>query len=296
MFETAEALLSRILTRQRVQGLLVLEKTTDTIVQTTLSQEAAASCAEIVKCILNSAETLTLNIASTIDLRQYFRHFLASSLRPDGRTPLQFRSTSMNTGGLSNTCGSSVARIGDTIFTCGIQAEIAKPSIERPLEGWIVPHITFSQIYYQKYKSGHYNHIAQAMLQRILSLIHTSNILPLSSLLISEHKAAWVLYIDLICLNYDGNAMDVAWIALISALETAKLPVAIWNEDTESVICKKEYKNLKLNQRLFSASFGIFDGVNKNGGTAMTQEMIISCIKLAKERYNELYDLIDKSK
>ncbi|KTW32058.1 uncharacterized protein T551_00740 [Pneumocystis jirovecii RU7] len=262
-----------------------------------------------------------------IDLRQYFRHFLASSLRPDGRTPLQFRSTSMNTGSLSNTYGSSVARMGDTIFTCGIQAEITKPSIERPLEGWIVPHITFSPICSQKYKSNHHNHIAQAMLQRILSLMHTSNILPLSSLLISEYKAAWVLYVDLICLNYDGNAMDVAWIALISALETTKLPLAIWNEDTESVICKKEYKNLKLNQRLFSASFGIFDGkyilsdlnddeeslisetiniiigndkqllsINKNGGITMTQEMIISCIKLAKERYDELYNLIDKSK
>ncbi|KAG4305108.1 hypothetical protein PORY_001278 [Pneumocystis oryctolagi] len=272
-------------------------------------------------------ESPHLSVYKKIDFRQYFKHFLSSSLRPDGRTPLQFRSTSLNTKGLSNTYGSSVARIGDTIFTCGIQAEIAKPSIERPLQGWIVPHITFSPMCSQKYKPNHHNHIAQAMLQRILSLIHISKMLPLSSLLISEHKAAWVLYIDLICLNYDGNAMDVAWIALTSALETTRLPIAIWNEDKKSVICEKEYKNLKLNQRLFSISFGIFDGkyilsdlnddeeslisetisitigndeqllsVDKNGGTTMTQEMILSCIELAKKRYNELYDLIDKSK
>lgn len=86
--------------------------------------------------------------------------------------------------------------------------------------------------------------------------------LPLSSLLISKNKAAWILYADLICLNYDGNAMDVAWIALMSALETTKLPIAKWDEDTERVICEKRYKSLELNQRLFSMSFGVFDGYN----------------------------------
>ncbi|KAG4301590.1 hypothetical protein PCK1_002075 [Pneumocystis canis] len=261
-----------------------------------------------------------------IDLHQYFRHFLSFSVRPDGRTFLQFRSTSLNTGSLSNTYGSSVARIGHTIFTCGIQAEITKPSIEQSMQGWIVPHVVFSPICSQKYKSSHHNHIAQAMSQKIISLIHTSNMLPLSSLLILEHKAAWILYIDLICLNYDGNAMDVAWIALMSALETTKLPIAVWDENTQSVMCENEYKNLELNQRIFSISFGIFDGkyilsdlnddeesliletiniiignnkqllsVSKTGGIAMTQEMILSCIKLAKERYEELGDLIGKS-
>ncbi|KTW32057.1 uncharacterized protein T551_00739 [Pneumocystis jirovecii RU7] len=72
MFETAETLLSRILTRQRVQGLLVLEKTTDTIIQTTLSQEIATSCAEIIKSMLNSTEALMLNLAST-DVLQFIR-------------------------------------------------------------------------------------------------------------------------------------------------------------------------------------------------------------------------------
>lgn len=261
-----------------------------------------------------------------IDFRQYFKHFLSSSLRPDGRTFLKFRSTSMNTKSLTNANGSSVARIGDTIFVCGIQAEIAKPSIEQPLQGWIVPHITLSPICSEKYRTG-YNHIAQAMSQRILSLIEISNMLPLSSLLIHKNKAAWVLYIDLICLNYDGNAMDVAWIALMTALETTELPIAKWDEDTERVICEREYRSLKLNQRLFSASFGIFDekhilsdlcddeenlipetvnivlgnnkqlfSINKTGGTTMTQEMILLCVELAKKRYDELNNLINESK
>ncbi|QSL64102.1 hypothetical protein MERGE_000257 [Pneumocystis wakefieldiae] len=261
-----------------------------------------------------------------INYRQYFKHFLSSSLRPDGRTFFQFRSTSINTGSLTNTNGSSIARMGDTIFVCGIQAEIAKPSIKNPMEGWIVPHVILSPFCSEKYRSGH-NHVAQAISQKIMSHIQASNMLPLSSLLISKNKAAWILYADLICLNYDGNAMDVAWIALMSALETTKLPIAKWDEDTERVICEKRYKSLELNQRLFSMSFGVFDGkyilsdlcddeenlipetinivmsnnkqlfsINKTGGTSMTQEMILSCIELAKKRYDELYDLVNKSK
>lgn len=46
------------------------------------------------------------------------------SIRANGRSPLQFRVTSANSGSLTHTNGSAVVRIGDTAAVCGVRAEI----------------------------------------------------------------------------------------------------------------------------------------------------------------------------
>lgn len=48
-----------------------------------------------------------------------------------------------------------------------------------------------------------------------------SKTIPLSSLLIAPGKAAWVLYIDVVCINYDGNAFDAAVLAVMAALRNS---------------------------------------------------------------------------
>ena len=40
----------------------------------------------------------------------------------------------------------------------------------------------------------------------------------LEQLCIQAGKAVWVIYADLICINYDGNVLDCAYMALSGAL------------------------------------------------------------------------------
>lgn len=47
--------------------------------------------------------------------------------------------------------------------------------------------------------------------------------LSLSSLCIHPGKAAWVLYVDATCINYDGNAFDATLIAMVAALKNSEL-------------------------------------------------------------------------
>ncbi|KAG4301587.1 hypothetical protein PCK1_002072 [Pneumocystis canis] len=72
MFETTDILLSRIMSKHKVQGLLILEKMTNVIIQTTLDHETAISYAVIVKDFLKSAEKLASTISST-DILQFIR-------------------------------------------------------------------------------------------------------------------------------------------------------------------------------------------------------------------------------
>lgn len=55
----------------------------------------------------------------------------------------------------------------------------------------------------------------------LFSQKNRSKTIPLSSLLIAPGKAAWVLYIDVVCINYDGNAFDAAVLAVMAALRNS---------------------------------------------------------------------------
>jgi exosome complex component RRP43 len=47
------------------------------------------------------------------------------------------------------------------------------------------------------------------------------SVLPLSSLGIESGRAAWVLYIDVVCINYDGNPLDACLVAVMAALRNS---------------------------------------------------------------------------
>lgn len=113
--------------------------------------------------------------------------------------------------------------------------------------------------------------------------ISSSNLVPLDSLCIHKGKAAWVLYVDATCINYDGNAFDATLLAMVAALRNsafapssvirlpfnfmcvcvAKLPQATYNPETHRTICSRSAPRVPLRLAAGSpigVSFGIFDG------------------------------------
>ena len=65
---------------------------------------------------------------------------------------------------------------------------------------------------------------SQAMLSQLMQdIINESGCLKEEELCIRQGKLVWALYIDLICLNNDGNVQDTCCLAMISALKTLKL-------------------------------------------------------------------------
>lgn len=53
------------------------------------------------------------------------------------------------------------------------------------------------------------------------SLYFRSGVISTTSLCIASGKAAWVLYVDATCINYDGNAFDATLIAMVAALQNS---------------------------------------------------------------------------
>ncbi|ADV19981.1 exosome complex component RRP43 [Cryptococcus gattii E566] len=206
----------------------------------------------------------------------YLSRFLSSGYRPDGRPILSssssqptasasaaddiWRQVSINTGSISTAHGSALVRMGDTTMVCGVKAEIGEPDTETPGEGFVVPNIDLPALSSPRFKPGPPGDEAQTYSNWLNELLVSSKTIPLSSLLIAPGKAAWVLYIDVVCINYDGNAFDAAVLAVMAALRNTRLPKAVYDDDTQRAICSRtERYPLKLGRMPLSCSFGIFE-------------------------------------
>jgi exosome complex component RRP43 len=157
----------------------------------------------------------------------------------------------------------------------------------------------------------------------LADIIQNSGVLDLKDLCISKEKLAWVLYCDIVCLDHDGCVLDAAVTAIISALQTVRLPDISYDKDTKLCEINEEAEKvpLKIKNVPVSTSFAIFDQfaiadptseeenlaasivtvtvtnsslsyVAKAGGVSLTPEKLEQCIETAKKREKSVCQLV----
>ena len=67
----------------------------------------------------------------------FLRLHLERNIRPSGRSLLESRQVTLSHINFSSTTFGSVVKIGDTSVVCGISAELAEPTVEKPGDGYI---------------------------------------------------------------------------------------------------------------------------------------------------------------
>ncbi|KAK4704086.1 exosome complex component RRP43, partial [Phenoliferia sp. Uapishka_3] len=216
-----------------------------------------------------SASTLTPALFKRLHPRPYLEKFLGEGVRPDGRLLSSndggWREASVNVGSISTAPASALIRLGQTTVVCGITLEIAPPDISTPMHGFLVPNIDLPPLCSPLFRAGPPADEAQVLSTRLRDILLSSNVLPLSSLLIEPSKAAYVVYLDVVCLNYDGGVLDAALIACVAALRQLILPAASWDPDTLTTTCEAispsaPGKSLSLGPLPLCISFGLFNG------------------------------------
>ncbi|KAI8976046.1 exosome complex component RRP43-like protein [Pilobolus umbonatus] len=258
-------------------------------------------------------------IFKRIQPKEYMKRFLDENMRPDGRTHTEFRKTMITSGAIHTANSSAMVRLGGTTVVCGIKAEVCEPQIDIPNEGYLVPNVELSPLCSSKFKSGAPSMKAQVVSELIHELFINSHIFPLSSLCIEEGKAVWVLYADIVCLNYDGNIIDASILALTTALRDSEVSPSMVVEADSTL-----FTDIPLSRFPVSTTFCVFNHpdiivsdpneteeslaeetvtiimdtdyhlckIYKNGGIVVGMDEIQACIKSAKERTNEIKSLI----
>ncbi|KAJ3385188.1 Exosome complex component RRP43 [Lobulomyces angularis] len=192
---------------------------------------------------------------------EYNKRFFNENTRADGRNFTEARNTKVMLNCFKKTSnGSSQVKIGNTLISCGVKAQINQPSVTNPNEGFLVINVDLPSFCSAKFKPGPPGNQTQYLSEYLNKIIKSSGLLDLNQLLIKKEKFCWVLYVDIICLNYDGNFFDGAILALTTALKTTRLPKIVYNENNASIkIVNNEFYFLNLSNFPVTVTFGIFD-------------------------------------
>ncbi|XP_053187786.1 exosome complex component RRP43 [Scomber japonicus] len=262
----------------------------------------------------------------TAEPLEYHRSFLKENCRPDGRDLSEFRATTLNIGSISTADGSALVKVGNTTVICGIKAELTNPTVEAPGKGYIVPNVDLPPLCSSRFRPGPPGEQAQAASQFIADVIESSELIQTEDLCIERGKLCWVLYCDIMCLDYDGNLLDACIIALLGALKNTQLPEVTINTETSGPEVNLEKRHgLQIHKHPVGASFCVFDdsilivdptaeeeclstaqltvvtdeegrlcSVHKPGGTSLSAEKLQEFICRATARQKEIQKLIDK--
>lgn len=173
---------------------------------------------------------------------------------------LQFRNTTINIGSISTAEGSSIVKLGNTTVVCGIKAELANPNPEQPKKGFLVPNLDLPAMCSPRFRPGPPSEQAQVLSQFIADTITNSEMIDLEDLCILEGKLVWCLYIDIICLNYDGNITDASITAFLGAIQNTRLYQITINEETNNPepSTNKEIA-LNIKEQPVASTFIVFD-------------------------------------
>ncbi|KAK1800370.1 hypothetical protein P4O66_005600 [Electrophorus voltai] len=267
-----------------------------------------------------------LSYGRTAEPLEYHRSFLKENCRPDGRELGEFRPTTLNIGSINTAEGSALVKIGNTTVICGIKAELALPSSDAPDKGYIVPNVDLPPLCSSRFRPGPPGEQAQTASQFIADVIDSSNIIKKEDLCIEKSKLCWVLYCDIMCLDYDGNLLDACIITLLAALKNAQLPKVTINKETDLAEVELQHKrHLQIRCHPVASSFAVFDdtviivdptaeeeslcralltavtdeddqlcALHKPGGISLSAEKLQDCISRAVTRNREISKLIDK--
>eukprot|EP01130_Rhizamoeba_saxonica_P010899 TRINITY_DN4495_c0_g1_i1.p1 TRINITY_DN4495_c0_g1~~TRINITY_DN4495_c0_g1_i1.p1 ORF type:complete len:266 (+),score=46.71 TRINITY_DN4495_c0_g1_i1:23-820(+) len=247
----------------------------------------------------------------TIYPLEYYLTFLNKGIRPDGRTTTQSRPLEIHKNSISSAEGSSFVKIGNTFVNCGIKAEIGIPPADQ--EPVLAINVELLPICSKNIRPGKPTDQAQYLSSTLNSLC--GNIISREELLIENESLplSWFLYVDVYCLNYDGNLLDASLLSVLAALESVSLPSISVTLEGNIVVAEGKSSMLNLQkypvastfatleeyvitdptfeeEELMSGSFTIvYDQNNKlcsvlkSGGSIVSDEVLQKCMKLSLE-------------
>lgn len=195
---------------------------------------------------------MELDINKATQPYEYYLKFIKQNCRPDNRKLSDIRPCNISFNCINTVNGSSLVKLGATNVVCGISAKLCRPKEEKPNKGFVICNVELPALCSSKnFKTSASHQTAfsassatiehsQAMLTQLMQdIITDSKCINEQELCIKEGKLAWVLYIDMICLNNDGNVQDACCLAMISALKTLKLYEVSYDEGENRPIIAK---------------------------------------------------------
>jgi len=176
---------------------------------------------------------------------------LKRGLRSDQRDLVSPRNITIEVGVIEKANGSALVKLGKTQVLVGIKVEPGKPFPDTPDEGVLQVNSELVPMASPVFEPGPPDENAIELARVIDRSLRDPKAIDLKSLVIRPGEKAWVLWIDVYVLDYDGNYFDASMLGVMAALMNTKLPEYEETESGELIVHRDKLTTpLKLNKRV----------------------------------------------
>ncbi|GAA5929486.1 hypothetical protein JCM3775_002354 [Rhodotorula graminis] len=159
----------------------------------------------------------------SINEAEFVHRCLRKGVRLDGRAMYDLRPVQLTFG---DELGWVECRLGDTRVVAQVSAEIVKPLADRPYEGFLNLTTEISPMASVAYEAGRASEDEVLMTRLLEKALRRSNAVDREALCIVAGQKVWSIRVDVHFLDDEGNMLDCASIAAMTALRHFRKPDA----------------------------------------------------------------------
>ncbi|XP_059409845.1 exosome complex component RRP45-like [Carassius carassius] len=258
--------------------------------------------------------------------RRFLLKAIEEKKRLDGRQTYDYRNIKITFG---TDYGCCIVELGRTRVLCQVSCELVPPKDSRPTEGIMFFNLELSPMASPAFESNRQSELLVMLNRQLERCLRNSKCIDTESLCVVSGEKVWQIRVDVHVLNHDGNLMDAASIAAISALSHFRRPdVAIQGRDI-TVFSPEERDPIPLSiyHMPICVSFAFFlqgsyllvdpcereervkDGllviamnkhreicsIQSSGGIMLLKDQVLRCSKIASVKVSEITELINKA-
>lgn len=192
--------------------------------------------------------------------RLFLRDGIASDLRADGRSRLQYRQLCVEYDPVPQASGSARVAVGDTEVLVALKGDVCESAVGKLVftVDTSSPSLSVLRESDDKNVRQEENAIRAANLSRLFN-----DSFDVSQLSVAEGRFSWTLFVDVLIINASGNLFDVMSMAVRAALTHTRLP-KVTVEEGEAVGLSvsddpADLKSLTCTDTPVSLTFAVYD-------------------------------------
>ncbi|KAF9365388.1 hypothetical protein BGX34_010210 [Mortierella sp. NVP85] len=251
--------------------------------------------------------------------REFLLAALKEGARIDGRSFYDFRSLRLSFGA---DYGNVEVQLGNTRVLAKVSCEVLRPYPDKPTEGFLMFNTEVSPMASSVFEIGRQTDEEVLVSRLIEKAMRRSRALDTEGLCIVAGEKVWSIRVDIHFLDHDGNLVDAACIAAITALLHFRRPdvTVVGEEVTIHTLEQRNPVPLSIHHIPICVSFAFFDkgermivdpthleeqikegdmtftlnvhkevcALSKAGGIPMEMNQIIQCSKIAVVKVAEI--------
>ncbi|XP_071361315.1 exosome complex component RRP45 [Trachinotus anak] len=258
--------------------------------------------------------------------RDFLLKAIEEKKRLDGRQTYDYRKIKITFG---TDYGCCFVDLGKTRVMAQVSCELVAPKENRPNEGIMFFNIELSPMASPAFEQGRQSELSVKLNRQLERCLRNSKCIDTESLCVVSGEKVWQIRVDVHMLNHDGNLMDAASIAAITALCHFRRPDVAIQGDEVTVYSPEERDPIPLSiyHMPISVSFSFFqqgtyllvdpcereervmDGllmiamnkhreicsIQSSGGIMLLKDQVMRCSKIASVKVSEITELISKA-